>query len=137
MLKKQTSESNGTEVAEHDLRKNPDLLAMLMAVLETKHIGPIILDESSGKPWRRATFSRKFRKIAKKAEWPDDLWNMDSRSGAVSEAFEAGADSADLMKAATHTELSTTMGYNRGSIVQTGKVADIRNARRRKPEKSE
>ena len=55
---------------------------------------------------------------------------MDSRAGAVSEAFEAGAAPADVMKAATHTQMSTTMGYNRGGIVQSGRVAELRIAKR-------
>jgi hypothetical protein len=56
---------------------------------------------------------------------------MDSRAGALSEAFEAGAEPADVMKAATHTQLSTTMGYNRGSVVQSSRVAELRVARRK------
>jgi hypothetical protein len=69
-----------------------------------------------------------------RAGWPDDVWNMDSRAGAVSEAFEAGAQAEDVMKAASHTQLSTTMRYNRGRIVQTSRVAEFRMARRKKTE---
>lgn len=75
-----------------------------------------------------------FRKIARKAGWPDDAWNMDSRAGAVSEAFEAGAQAGDVMKAASHPQLSTTMRYNRGKIVQASRVAQLRVARRLKSE---
>ena len=39
------------------------------------------------------------------------------RAGAVSESFEAGAEPADIMKTATHTQMSTTMIYNRGGVV--------------------
>lgn len=55
---------------------------------------------------------------------------MDSRAGAVSEAFEAGAEPADVMKAVTHTQMSTTMGYNRGAVVQSSRVAELRIAKR-------
>lgn len=75
----------------------------------------MVVDERTGKPWIKSHFPRTFRKIARAAGWPDDVWNMDSRAGAASEAFEAGAEPADVMKAATHTQLSTTMGYNRGA----------------------
>jgi hypothetical protein len=55
---------------------------------------------------------------------------MDSQAGAGSEAFEAGAEPADVMRTATHTQFATTMLYKRGSVVQTGRVADLRAARR-------
>lgn len=130
ILRKPTSKSNGKEIAEHDLKLYPDTLALLQAVPKDRRIGPVVLDEHSGKPWRRPTFSREFRKLATKSGWPADVWNMDSRAGAVSEAFEAGAEPADVMKAATHTQISTTMGYNRGGVVQSSRVAELRMARR-------
>ena len=34
------------------------------------------------------------------------------------------------MKVATHTQMSTTMGYIRGGVVQSSRVADLRMARR-------
>jgi hypothetical protein len=128
VLKKPTSKSNGSETAEHDLKLYPDVLA----VLPIRGVGPVMIDEGSGKPWRKSHFSRTFRKIARAAGWPDDVWNMDSRAGAVSEAFEAGAQAEDVMKAASHTQLSTTMRYNRGKIVQTSRVARLRVANRDK-----
>lgn len=130
ILRKPTSKSNGNEVAEHDLKLYPDALALLQAVPKERRIGPVIIDEHGGRPWRRPTFSREFRRLATKSGWPADVWNMDSRAGAVSEAFEAGADAADVMKAATHTQMSTTMGYNRGGVVQSSRVAELRMARR-------
>lgn len=130
-LAKPTSKSNGSEVAEHDLRSYPDIIAEL----PPRAIGPLVLDERSGLPWKKAHFSRTFRKIARSAGWPDAVWNMDSRAGAVSEAFEAGAEPADVMRTATHTQMSTTMLYNRGSIVQSSRVAELRAARRKGLEK--
>ncbi|TXN64480.1 integrase [Methylobacterium sp. WL6] len=127
LLEKPTSKSNGNEVATHDLRLHPEILAEL----PPRGVGPIIVDERSGKPWKSAHFSHTFRKIAREAGWPDTLWNMDSRAGAVSEAFEAGADPADVMRTATHTQMSTTMLYNRGGVVQSSRVAELRAARRK------
>ncbi len=130
LLKKPTSKSNGSRIAEHDLKSYPALLALLQAVPREKRVGPVIIDEKAGKPYRAAHFSRTFRKIARKAGWPDDVWNMDSRAGAVSEAFEAGAAAADVMTTATHTQMSTTMIYNRGKVVQSARVAELRQAKR-------
>jgi hypothetical protein len=130
ILEKPTSKSNGSETAEHDLKLYPDILSEISRLPTERRIGPVILDEGSGKPWKKSHFSRTFRKVARKAGWPDDIWNMDSRAGAVSEAFEAGSQAEDVMKAASHTQLTTTMRYNRGKIVQTSRVAELRVARR-------
>ena len=130
ILYKPTSKSNGEAIAEHDLKLHPEIIAALADIPKSKRIGPVIIDEHSGKPWHRAHFSRQFRKIARSAGWPDDVWNMDSRAGAISESFEAGAAVPDVMKAATHTQVATTMGYNRGAIVQTSRVTELRLARR-------
>lgn len=132
ILRKPTSKSNGTEIAEHDLR----IYADVMAELPARGVGPLIIDERSGLPWKKAHFSRTFRKIARSAGWPDAVWNMDSRAGAVSEAFEAGAEPADVMRTATHTQMSTTMLYNRGAVVQSSRVAELRAARRKRSEPS-
>lgn len=134
ILRKPTSKSNGNEIAEHDLKAYPESFALLQTIPAEKRVGPIVLDEGSGKPYRKAHFARTFRKVAKDASWPDGLWNMDSRAGAVSEAFEAGAEPADVMKAATHTQMSTTMGYNRGGVVQSSRVAELRLAKRKRTE---
>jgi hypothetical protein len=91
-----------------------------------------VIEERSRKPWTPSHFSRQFRKIARAAGWPDNVWNMDSRAGAVSEAFEAGAQAEDVMRAATHTQMSTTMGYNRGAVVQSSRVAELRQIKRQR-----
>jgi len=135
ILRKPTSKSNGGEIAEHDLKSYPETLALLRAVPQEKRVGPVVIDEGAGRPYRANFFNVKFRKIARTCGWPDDVWNMDCRAGAISEAFEAGAEQSDVMKAATHTQISTTMGYNRGGVVQSNRVAELRVARRnaRKP----
>lgn len=131
VLRKPTSKSNGKERAEHDIKLYPETLALLQTVPREKRIGPVIIDEGSRKPYRANHFSRTFRKLATESGWPTGVWNMDSRAGAISEAFEAGAEQADVMKVATHTQASTTQKYNRGKLVQTGRVAELRLARRK------
>lgn len=126
-LSKPTSKSNGSEIAEHDLKHYPEVIAEL----PPRGLGPVVLHDRTGLPWKQGHFSRTFRKIARIAGWPDEVWNMDSRAGAVSEAFEAGAEAADVMKTATHTQMSTTMLYNRGAVVQSSRVAALRAARRK------
>lgn len=57
---------------------------------------------------------------------PDDVWNMDSRAGAITDAYRAGAEPSDVMAAATHTQLSTNLSYRRTTIEQTSRVAKLR-----------
>jgi len=132
ILRKPTSKSNGSQIAEHDLRRYPEVLAELALVPADRRVGPVVLCEATGAPYRRRQFSGLWRAIADAAGLPKGLWNMDSRAGAISEAYEAGAAPADVMKAATHTQIATSMRYNRGAIEQTSRVADLRAERRKR-----
>lgn len=130
ILRKPTSKSNGRVVAEYDLRQHAELIAELQSVPADRRNGAVVINEKTGLPYRPEYFSRRFRELADKAGWPKNVWNMDTRAGAISEAFEAGATSEDIMKLATHTQISTTMGYNRGAVVQSSRVAELRTAKR-------
>lgn len=44
----------------------------------------------------------------------DDVFNMASQSGGISEAFEAGVTPERIQKIATRSDLRTTVWYNRG-----------------------
>lgn len=132
ILKKPTSKSNGNVTAEHDLRRYPEVLAELAHVPADRRVGPVIVDPSSGLPFRRRHFADLFRQIATAAGIPPGVWNMDSRAGAISEAYEAGAEPTDVMKAAGHLQVQTSMRYNRGALEQTGRVADLRAERRKR-----
>jgi len=134
VMRKPTSKSNGGVAAEQPIADYPDTLNELQRIPRERRIGPVVLDEASGKPYTASHFSRLFRKIADKAGWPKELYNMDSRAGAVSEAIAAGAVPEDVMRAATHQQLSTTMIYNRETIEQSSRVAQLRVAKRKNQE---
>lgn len=57
---------------------------------------------------------------------PDDVKNMDSRAGAISEATDAGADLEHVRHAATHSDIGMTQKYSRGSA---DKVAGVQRKR--------
>lgn len=90
---------------------------------------PVIICETNGMPYTASEFRRKWRIVADYAGVPHNVFNMLSRSGAISEAFDAGADPDRIRKAATHSNLAMTQRYNRGdyleaaSNVQTMRVA--------------
>ena len=103
---------------------------------------PVIVNEATGMPWTASEYRRKWRIVARYAGLPDNVFNMDSRSGAISEAFEAGVSGERIQKSATHSDIRMTGRYNRGdqlrasSEVQRGRIAarrpleaDVRAAR--------
>ena len=66
-LEKPTSKSNFSEIAEFDLRLLPTVMAELGSVPSTSRIGPVILDERSGRPYRQREFARRFREVVRAA----------------------------------------------------------------------
>lgn len=116
---------------EHDLARLPDTQAEIARVPAERRVGPIVLCEGTGLPYRRRFYAAEFRRIARLAGIPDDVWSMDARAGAVTEALDAGADDSDVMNTAGHTQVSTTHRYNRSSLKKTGRVADLRIASRK------
>jgi hypothetical protein len=95
--------------------------------------GPIIINDVNGLPWTGNEYRRKWRKVARACGIPDEVWNMDSRSGAISEAIQAGAPIEFVRHAATHSDVSQTADYDRGQAEATAKVMRIRIDNRNKP----
>lgn len=126
ILRKPTSKSNGNIVVEVDLRLLPAVMREFEDVPPESRVGPVILDPRDGLPYTRYRFASDFRRAADAAGVPREVWNMDARAGAITESLGVGAQPVDVMKAAGHTQLATTMGYNRGSREQTGRVAQLR-----------
>jgi len=134
-LRKPTSKTNFSEIAEFDLRLLPMVMVELERVPATSRIGPVILDERTGKPYRQREFARRFREVARAAGIPDDVWNMDARAGAVTDARAKGASRADAMELATHTQEMTNRGYDRDRLAATSRVAVLRFGRQNGPGK--
>jgi hypothetical protein len=101
-------------------------MAELVGVPVTSRIGPVILDELTGKPYRQREFARRFREVARAAEVPDSIWNMDARAGAVTDAYDRGARPTDAMDLGTHTQLATSRRYSRNRLGATSRVAVLR-----------
>ena len=129
-LVKPTSKSNFTRQVEHDLKLHPDILAELALVPAARRVGPVIIAEGTGKPYKKRAFADLFREIARAAGLPDTVRNMDAKAGAVTEGYDSGAEPADMMRVADHTNLRTSQRYNRTSIEKTSRVARLVAARR-------
>ena len=130
ILSKPTSKSRGRKRAVFDLKLLPMVMEEIAFVPPEKRIGPLIVSETTGIPWRRRRFQEHWRKCARAAGIPDDIWSMDTRAGGLSEADEAGAELGALRHAATHSQPSTTVRYLRRPLKKTSEVAKQRVAAR-------
>lgn len=126
VLRKPTSKSKGSKIAEHDLKLIPIARAEIERIPVESRIGPVVRDERTGKPFLQREYAHRFRAVARSAGVPDEVWSMDARAGAITEAHEAGASIEDAMAAATHTEAATNLGYRRSQIEASNRVARAR-----------
>lgn len=92
--------------------------------------GPIIVCETSGRPWFPAEFRRLWRLCATKAGIQRTVRNMDTRAGAITEALDAGVPLDKVRKMATHSDASTTSRYSRGESEAADDVMKERVASR-------
>ena len=127
-LYKQTTKTGA--IAAHDLKLCPLTMKMIALVAADRRVGPIIMDETAGRPYAEHAYAREWRAVAEKAGIPKGVWNMDARAGGISEADDAGADLDDIRSAAAHSQASTTARYVRGTIGKSRKVARLRAAHR-------
>lgn len=115
---------------EHDLKLHPAVLEEIARVPLEKRVGPMIIAETTGEPYKHRNFTDRWRAIANSAGVPKTVWNMDARAGAITEAYDLGASETDVMKSAGHKHRQTSARYNRGTIEQTSRVAQLRLAKR-------
>jgi len=120
-----------------DLRNAPMVIEELLRIYGTLDrsvmpaSGPIIIQETTNRPWTVTQFRRHWRKAATNVGIPSTVRNMDSRAGAITEAFQAGADPEKVRKSATHGQLSMTAKYSRGDAEATANVMQLRAANRK------
>lgn len=94
---------------------------------EKRSFGPMILDEGSMRPYAEHGYHREWRKIADLAGIPRSVLNMDARSGAATEASDAGAALGDTQAVLGHSDQRTTARYVRGdNLAKTRRVAELR-----------
>lgn len=93
--------------------------------------GPMVADARTGLPYFAWEFRRIWRTIARAEGIPDNVCNMHSRHGGITEAFDAGAEPDFIRAAATHSELATTQGYNRGDELARSSVVLMARAKKR------
>ena len=107
------------------------LVVQELARFQGPRVGPMIVDERSGLPYRNERFSKRWREVADKAGVPKGVYNMDSRAGGITEATDAGAPIESVRHHATHRDVRTTMRYSRQTLTKTQSVAEFRSAGRK------
>lgn len=107
-----------------DLTPLPDLLQRLTSIPEGERVGPVI--KRHGKPIEKRLYTALFRKYARAAGVPDEVWMMDTRAGAVNDGLIRGADRTQLQHAAGHKDGKTTERYIRARDVGANKVIQLR-----------
>ena len=112
--------------AAHDLKLCPIVLELLKHVPADRRVGPLIINEATGKPYAEWVFTRECRKVAQAAGIPAKVRNMYARAGAITEGDEAGADLDSLKTVAAHATMSTTARYVRGGLGKSRAVANLR-----------
>ena len=121
-LRIKTSKSKYRTAQDFDLTLQSLLFPLLEAVPHEERTGPIVKDEN-GVPWKDRTYAKHFRRIARAAGIPDDVWNTDARAGAATEAEEAGANIEGIQTLLTHSKKDTTLRYIRRSSAKIAEVA--------------
>lgn len=130
VLSKATTKTGA--IGEWDLKRCPLVLLALKAFEPlTGRVGPLVIDEPSGRPYFHRNYARIWRSIADAAGVPREVWNMDSRAGGITEGSDAGAEIGDLRLHATHSDVKITGRYVRATRAATDRVLDLRAARRR------
>lgn len=127
-LRKETTKTGAIVAA--DLRTLPLVMGVLALIPQDRRIGPMIVDETAGRPYAEYAYGRDWRSLADAAGVPRAVWNMDARAGAITEAEDAGAELDTIRGAVGHTQASTTARYLRGAIGKSRKVAELRAAHR-------
>ena len=118
--------SKGKKATRHDLTKCPLVLHVLERVT-LPSVGPLIISEKTKLPYRENYYAQDWREIAVAAKVPSEVWSMDARAGAISEAEEATGDLDAARKMAGHTTQKTTLVYVRNDDLENNRrVADAR-----------
>jgi integrase len=127
-----TEDTSEARVA-FDLRECPMIAEEIERIEATRRIGPLIVAEHTGLPYRHETFRRAWRRDAQVAGIPRNVWNRDLRAGGVTEAREAGASTDDVAKTAGHTDKRTTARvYDRAALEAARRVSRARVGNRHK-----
>jgi len=112
-----------------DLTGTPEIRQRLADIRPENPVGPVIVSPRSGLPYTIYGWSQAWARLRGKAGLPKDLWMMDTRAGAVTEAKSLGVDPYMLRDAAQHKDVNTTSRYSRARSDAANNVVKLRQSR--------
>lgn len=119
--------SKNKKATRHDLTACP-LVMHVLKKAPLPSVGPLIVSETTGLPYRENYYAQDWREIATAAGVPAEVWSMDARAGAISEAEEATGDLDAARKMAGHSTSKTTLVYVRNDdLANNRRVAEARS----------
>lgn len=124
-----TSKSKYRAAVEFNLSLYDLLFPLLEQVPAEERTGAIVKGEH-GLPIRYRTYAKTFRKIARFAKIPDEVWNMDARAGGAGEAEESLVSIDLIREGLTHTNTTTTTRYIRRRTKKIEAIAEARKQSR-------
>lgn len=135
ILTKITSKSGEREKqVQHDLKLLPLVMAELQYIPPERRIGPVIISETMFRPYMQDAFCENWRAVARAAGIPDDVWNMDARAGAVTEARRAGIAYKDQRSMTTHASDRISARYgDRGDTLESNRRIALARTGKLKP----
>lgn len=131
LILRHTTSKRQKEV-EIDLKLAPMVMEELALIGTRPTSGPVVICDYTGEAWASGMFRHKWRQVATAAGVPKEVYNMDSRAGAITEAFDSGADKESVRKTATHSTAQMTEKYSRGDTKAIAGVMQLRVASRNK-----
>jgi hypothetical protein len=128
-----TSKSKYRSPMDFDLSIYGLLHPLLHAVPFEERTGAVVKGEH-GHAVQERSYRKWFREIARTAGIPDEIWNMDSRAGAATEAEEAQVPLELIGEALDHSKARTTPRYIRRRSTKIAEVGKARQAFRKAQE---
>lgn len=110
-----------------DLTPLPEIQTRLRLLRPENPVGPVIRSmRSGGLPYTPSGWSQAWARMRKDAGLPENIWMMDVRAGAVTEAKSLGVDPYALRDAAQHASVSTTNRYSRNRSEGANQIVQLR-----------
>ncbi|MEQ9258411.1 MAG: recombinase [Roseovarius sp.] len=111
-----------------DLAPLPEIRSRLLLLRPQEPVGPVILAmRSGGLPYTVSGWSQAWARMRKAAGLPQNIWMMDVRAGAVTEAKSLGVDPYALRDAAQHANVATTNRYSRNRSDGANQIVQLRH----------
>ena len=120
-----TAESSGASIT-YSLKKAPMVMDELRHWPAEKRIGPLIVSEETGLPYRQQIFAQRWTVDRKTANLPAALWARDLRASGITEGRASNASIDDAQKVAGHSDRATTERYDRAVLEAADRFADAR-----------